>query len=74
MAFEDLIFSFIVLYNWNLGTPKFINEFMKHLNSYMKKSYECIDLYEFIYEFIYMNSYTHQFIQSLYEFMYEMII
>ena len=42
MAFEDLIFSFIVLYNWNLGTPKFINEFMKHLNSYMKKSYEFI--------------------------------
>ena len=27
---------------WNLGTPEFIYEFMKHMNSYMKKSYEFI--------------------------------
>ena len=33
---------------WNLVTPEFIYEFMKHMHSYMKKSYEFID---------YMNSY-----------------
>ena len=56
---------------------------MKHMNSYLKKSYEFIihETYEFIYEFIYMNSYTYEFIyemmiwiHGLYEFIYEMII
>ena len=37
---------------WNLGTPEFIYEFMKHKNSYMKKSYEFIG-----YMISYMNSY-----------------
>ena len=45
---------------WNLGTPEFIYEFMKHMNSFMKKSYEFI---------VYMNSYMNS-----YEFIYEMII
>ena len=30
---------------WNLGTPEFIYEFMKHMNSYMKKSYEYMNSY-----------------------------
>ena len=33
---------------WNLGTPEFIYEFMKHTNSNMKKSYEflvCMNSY-----------------------------
>ena len=29
---------------WNLGAPKFIQESMKHMNSYMKKSYEFYSL------------------------------
>ena len=37
---------------WNLGTPKFIYEFMKHMNSYLKKSYEFI---------VYMNSYMNSY-------------
>ena len=31
------------MYIWNLGKPEFIYEFMKHMNSYMKESYEFID-------------------------------
>ena len=54
---------------WKLGTPKFIHEVMKHMNSYMKKSYEFI-----IYMNSYVNSYTYEFIWSLYEFIDEMII
>ena len=38
---------------WNLGTPEFIYEFMKHMISYMKKSYEFIG---------YMNSYMNSYI------------
>ena len=64
------------LHIWNFGTPEFIYEFMKHMNSYMKKSYEFIvymnsymnSYYQIYYiRIIYMNSYT-------YEFIYEMII
>ena len=43
---------------WNLGTPKFMYEFMKHMNSYMKKTYEfivCVNSYmNSKYEFIYI--------------------
>ena len=63
---------------WNLGTPKFIYEFIKHTNSYMKKSYEFVVsmnsyTYEFIYEFIYKYEfiYIHEF--NTYEFIYEFI-
>ena len=38
---------------WNLDTPEFIHEFMKHMNSHMKKSYEFI---------CYMNSYMNSYI------------
>ena len=43
---------------WKLGTPEFIHELIKRMNSYMKKSCEFI---------VYMN-------HMLYEFVYEMII
>ena len=33
---------------WNLGTPEFIYEFMKHRNSYMKKSNEFIVCNNFV--------------------------
>ena len=38
---------------WNLDTPEFIYEFMKHMNSYIKKSYEFI---------VYMNSYMNPYV------------
>ena len=41
------------LFIWNLGTPEFIYEFMKYMNSYMKKSYEFIG---------YMNSHMNSYI------------
>ena len=40
---------------WNLGTPEFIYEFMKHTNSYMNKSYEFIGYMD-----SYMNSYIYE--------------
>ena len=43
----------VLLFIWNLGTPKFIYEFIKQLNSYMKKSYEFLG---------YMNSYMNSYI------------
>ena len=43
----------IIMDIWNLGTPAFIYEFMKSINSYMKKSYEFI---------VYMNSYMNSYI------------
>ena len=39
---------------WNLGTPEFLYEFMKHMNSYMKKSYEFI---------CYLNSYMNSYMK-----------
>ena len=61
-----------------LGTPEFIYEFMKHMNSYIKKSYEFIvymDSYmnSYIWIHIHMNSYNHymnSYMKWLYEFIY----
>ena len=51
---------------WNLGTPEFIYEFMKHMTSYMKKFIgymnSCMNSYIWIH--IHMNSYM----KWLYEF------
>ena len=63
---------------WNLGTPEFIYEFMKHMNSCMKKSYEFIGymnsyMNSYIWIHIHMNSYNHymnSYMKWLYEFIY----
>ena len=60
---EILTWSFRFI--WNLGISKFIYEFMKHINSYMKRSDEFIvymNLYMYSYEFIWIHEYMNSFI------------
>ena len=39
MLYSEWNISYVIC---NIGTPEFMYEFMKHMNSYMKKSYEFI--------------------------------
>ena len=69
---------YFVIFIWNLGTPEFIYVSMKHMNSYMKKSYEFIVymnsyMNSYIWIHIHMNSYNHymnSYMKWLYEFIY----